>query len=97
MKTFVPERYAASADDEAIIRRHFDARDASEAAYFAEHDTVRLRAGAQCRSVGAGGCNTPEEVDAMRALGPQARAVLEGVNAEKLIPDLRARRKSDAA
>jgi hypothetical protein len=36
-------------------------------------------------------------VDAMRALGPQARAVLEGVNAEKLIPDLRARRKSDAA
>jgi predicted TIM-barrel fold metal-dependent hydrolase len=36
-------------------------------------------------------------VDAVRALGPQARAVLEGANAEKLIPDLRARRKSDAA
>ncbi len=30
-------------------------------------------------------------VGAVRALGPNARAMLEGVNAEKLIPDLRAR------
>jgi len=30
-------------------------------------------------------------VDAVRALGPQARAVVDGVNAERLIPDLHKR------
>ncbi len=30
-------------------------------------------------------------VDAVRALGPNSRAMLEGANAEKLIPNLRER------
>jgi predicted TIM-barrel fold metal-dependent hydrolase len=36
-------------------------------------------------------------VDAVRALGKEARTVLDGVNAEKLIPDLGARLKAGAA
>src|SRR3989442_13015689 len=70
VKTFVPERYAVLPEDEAVIRQHFDARDASEKAYFAGHDAVRLAAGAPCRSIAAGGCSTPAEVDLMRALDP---------------------------
>jgi methionyl-tRNA formyltransferase len=65
-KAFQPLQYAASADDEAVITRHFDARDASEAAYFSEYDTVR----APVRRVPPGGCNAVEEVEVMRRLGP---------------------------
>src|SRR5262245_39767420 len=36
-------------------------------------------------------------VDAMRALGTKARSVLEGANAEKLIPNLRERWKERTA
>jgi hypothetical protein len=36
-------------------------------------------------------------VDAVRALGGDARAVLDGANAEKLIPNLSERLKSRAA
>ena len=36
-------------------------------------------------------------VDAVRALGPNARAMLEGANAEKLIPDLKKRLRVQAA
>ena len=36
-------------------------------------------------------------VRAVRALGAEARAVLDGANVEKLIPDLRERRKARAA
>jgi len=69
-KTFIPERYASNADEEAIIRRHFDARDASEETHFAEHGELRLGPGAVERRVDAGGCSTIAEVEAMRALGP---------------------------
>jgi len=36
-------------------------------------------------------------IDAIRALGPEARAVLEGANADRLIPDLGERRRPRAA
>jgi folate-dependent phosphoribosylglycinamide formyltransferase PurN len=65
-KSFQPLRYAASVGDEAVIRRHFDARDASEASYFSDHEQVRARV----RRVAAGGCNDPAEVEAMRQLQP---------------------------
>lgn len=65
-KSFEPLRYAASADDEAVITRHFDARDASEAACFASHDRVIVPSVA----VSPGGCNAPEEIEAMRRLAP---------------------------
>jgi hypothetical protein len=69
-KTFVPERYALNADDEAVIRAHFGARDAAEEQYFTAHGALRLAGGARHRVVGGGGCSTPEEVDLMRALDP---------------------------
>src|SRR4051812_31720549 len=70
VKTFVPERYAGTPDDEAVIRRHFEARDASEEQYFGDHAAVRLAARAECRRVAAGACSTVEEVARMRALEP---------------------------
>jgi folate-dependent phosphoribosylglycinamide formyltransferase PurN len=65
-KSFQPLRYAESAEDEAVIERHFAARDASEASRFAGHEAVL----APARRVGACGCNDGAEVDAMRALQP---------------------------
>jgi folate-dependent phosphoribosylglycinamide formyltransferase PurN len=69
-KTFRPERYAQGPDDEAVIRRHFADRDASEAEHFAADDAVRLERGAVHRVVGAGACSTAEEVERMTALRP---------------------------
>jgi folate-dependent phosphoribosylglycinamide formyltransferase PurN len=65
-KSFQPLSYAASPDDEAVIARHFDDRDASEEAYFAEHHDVR----APARRVPPGGCNDPAEIEAMRRARP---------------------------
>ena len=65
-KSFQPLKYAASADDEAVIARHFDARDASEEAYFAGHDAVQ----APARRLPPGGCNEAAEIDAMRRMRP---------------------------
>ena len=65
-KSFEPLSYAGSPEEEATIARHFDARDASEYAYFADHGQVH----APTRRVGPGGCNDPAEIDAMRALAP---------------------------
>ena len=44
-KTFRPERYAQDAADEAVIQRHFAARDDSETRYFAADSEVRSEAG----------------------------------------------------
>ncbi|MGE0444155.1 MAG: formyl transferase [Vicinamibacterales bacterium] len=68
-KSFEPMRYAASPDDEAVIRRHFDARDASETAFFAAHAALRV-GDAEVTRVGPNGCNDPQEIDRMRALAP---------------------------
>jgi len=65
-KAFEPLKYATSDDEAAVIRRHFAARDASEEAYFADHDAVM----APSRDVPAGGCNDPEQIAAMRRFAP---------------------------
>jgi folate-dependent phosphoribosylglycinamide formyltransferase PurN len=70
VKTFQPERYAQTPADEAVIGRHFAARDASEAQYFEADAQVKLSSGAVRRSVEGGGCNLADEVDAMRRLEP---------------------------
>jgi methionyl-tRNA formyltransferase len=69
-KSFHPERYAESVDDEAVIQRHFANRDESEASYFASHDAVRLGSQGTHRLVPAGGCNDPAEVARMIAARP---------------------------
>jgi folate-dependent phosphoribosylglycinamide formyltransferase PurN len=65
-KSFQPLRYATSSSDEAAIERHFAAREASEAEYFADHDRVRGRAVA----VAPGGCNEADAIEAMRRAEP---------------------------
>jgi len=69
-KTFVPERYAVSDDDHAVIQAHFEARDASEADYFAADAALKLDASAVVRRVEGNGCNDAGEVAAMTALQP---------------------------
>ena len=69
-KSFQPERYAETADDEAVIQRHFADRDESEAIYFAAHDTVRLGSKGANRVVPAGGCNDSAEIALMVAARP---------------------------
>lgn len=69
-KAFEPTRYAENAEDEVTIRRHFDARDQSEAAYFASAATLRLSPSAVHRVVDPTGCNDVGEVAQMRALAP---------------------------
>jgi methionyl-tRNA formyltransferase len=65
-KSFEPLKYAGTPQDEAIITRHFAARDASENAYFSEHAEVH----APARRVGPGGCNDPLEIEAMQLMSP---------------------------
>ncbi|MBI4263002.1 MAG: hypothetical protein HY657_01380 [Acidobacteria bacterium] len=65
-KSFQPLKYAESADDEAVIARHFAARDASEERYFADHAAVR----APVHRTPPGGCNAADEIHAMRVLRP---------------------------
>jgi methionyl-tRNA formyltransferase len=65
-KSFEPLKYAGSTADEAVIARHFAARDASEDAYFSEHPRVL----APVRTVAPGGCNDPNELEIMRKLNP---------------------------
>ena len=65
-KAFQPLRYAHSADDEAVIERHFAARDASEGEFFADHGHVRPPS----FRLPPGGCNDPSSVEAMRRMKP---------------------------
>ena len=65
-KSFEPLRYAENPDDGAEIARHFAARDASEATYFAAHG--RLQAPSQ--RVPPGGCNDPAVLEQIRRLRP---------------------------
>jgi folate-dependent phosphoribosylglycinamide formyltransferase PurN len=66
-KTFDPLSYAGSDEDAAVIRRHFEARDASEAAYFADATTVA----APFRDVPPNGCNEASEIAEMRRIDPE--------------------------
>jgi len=65
-KSFEPLRYAADAAEEAVIARHFAARDASEAEFFAADDRVT----APCTCLPPGGCNDSAVVDAIRGVAP---------------------------
>lgn len=65
-KSFEPLRHAADAAEEAVIARHFAARDASEAEFFAADD--RVTAPSTC--LPPGGCNDPAVVGAIRAVAP---------------------------
>jgi methionyl-tRNA formyltransferase len=69
-KSFMPERYAAGAEDEAVIAEHFTARDASEALFFEEHQSLRLRGGARLRMGAPGLVNDADEIAEMSALSP---------------------------
>ena len=65
-KAFQPLRYANSAEDEDVIQRHFAARDASEAEFFADHDRLH----APSVRLPAGGCNDRSSVETMRRMEP---------------------------
>jgi folate-dependent phosphoribosylglycinamide formyltransferase PurN len=65
-KSFQPMKYAGSPEDEAVIARHFAARDASEESYFAAHATVQ----APARRIAAGQINDPGEITEMQRLRP---------------------------
>jgi methionyl-tRNA formyltransferase len=65
-KAFQPLSYASTPAEAAVIERHFDARQASEDAFFAGHETVR----GQARQVSPGGCNDTGEIQAMCAARP---------------------------
>ena len=65
-KSFEPLRYASSVEEEAVIERHFTARDRSEADYFADHDRVR----SSSFRVPRGGCNDPDVINAMQQTQP---------------------------
>jgi folate-dependent phosphoribosylglycinamide formyltransferase PurN len=64
-KTFRPAEYAHDAADEAVIHRHFAARDESESRYFGSDSALRLKPGTAHRMVAAGGCSDPAEVARM--------------------------------
>ena len=74
-KSFQPARYAQTADDAAVIARHFAARDAAEASYFAGHERPRLQPGAVCRCIAAAAVNDSAEVVRMEACRPDVVAV----------------------
>jgi phosphoribosylglycinamide formyltransferase 1 len=65
-KSFEPLAAARSDADAGVIERHFQARDGSEAAWFAEHEAPR----APYRQVPPNGCNDPGEIEAMKRLAP---------------------------
>jgi len=65
-KAFQPLRYARSAEEEAVIERHFAARDASEVEFFADDGRIPARS----FSLPPGGCNQPDAIQAMRRMEP---------------------------
>lgn len=85
-KTFRPERYAQNAADEAVIQRHFAARDESEERYFAADSALRLRPGAVHRLVAGGCCSDPAEVSLMDGVRPDVVLVFgTGILREPLL------------
>lgn len=73
-KSFVPERHAATGDDERTIAEHFARRDASEAAWFGAPAPPDAR-GAPVVRVPPGACNQPSEREAMMRLDPEVVVV----------------------
>jgi len=90
-KSFRPQRYARNAADEAVIQRHFDARDKSEARYFAKMFAA-LRPSATLRRVAAGSISNPDEVALMAALRPDVVLVFgTGLLREPLLSEFEGR------
>jgi methionyl-tRNA formyltransferase len=69
-KSFRPERYAASPDDEAVIAAHFAERNRSEEKFFGGDSETGLAADARTRRIQPGQINDPAEVDLMVELKP---------------------------
>ena len=83
-KAFQPLKYAQTPEDEAIIARHFAARDASEEAFFAEHRHVQ----APTRLLPPGGCNDSGRIEEMRQASPDVVLVFgTGLLARSLIDE----------
>jgi methionyl-tRNA formyltransferase len=83
-KAFQPLKYAQTPEDEAIIARHFAARDASEEAFFAEHRHVQ----APTRLLPPGGCNDSRRIEEMRQASPDVVLVFgTGLLAQSLIDE----------
>jgi methionyl-tRNA formyltransferase len=74
-KSFKPYDYANTADDRAVIERHFAARDASEELLFADHRRLELQPGARLHVTSSGGINDPDEIHDMSALSPEVLLV----------------------
>ena len=86
-KTFRPERYAHDAEDEAVIQRHFAARDESEEQlFFVQPLFVKVARGVLHRVVSAGACSDPAEVALMAAARPDVVLVFgTGILREPLL------------
>jgi phosphoribosylglycinamide formyltransferase 1 len=85
-KSYAPESQARDDEERRIIHAHLDARERSEASYFADHAMVRGPRGMVHRVVPAGGINAPAEIDAMAALEPDVLLVFgTGLLREPLI------------
>lgn len=69
-KSFRPERYAKSEEDELVIARHFSARDRAERASFGNDRLLQLAPGSMIRHLTPGGLNEPAEAALMRNLRP---------------------------
>ena len=91
-KTFQPERYARDAEDEAVIKRHFAARDSSEERYFSAAAEVKIERGVLHRVVSAGACSDPTEVALMAAARPDVVLVFgTGILREPLLSEFEGR------
>ena len=73
-KSFDPFTNAVTTEDERVVQAHFDARDASEEAWFSADATLDV-GGAPVVRVVPGACSDPAEVAAMRALQPDVALV----------------------
>ncbi len=69
-KSFKPEIYAKSEDDEKVIADHFFARDESEEKYFGAYNNLNLQDDVIHRKLSAGSINSQEELDIMKEYKP---------------------------
>lgn len=84
-KSFAPLSHAGTPEEAAVIQAHFDARDASEAEWFAGHAALRT-GDARSHRVAPGACSTAPEVEQMLACGADAMLVFgTGILKEPLL------------
>ncbi|MEQ1731275.1 MAG: formyltransferase family protein, partial [Vicinamibacterales bacterium] len=84
-KSFAPLSHAGTPDEAAVIQAHFDARDASEAEWFAGHAALAVGQ-ARTRRVAPGACSAATEVEQMLACGADMMLVFgTGILKEPLL------------